>query len=76
MAEPNDAGKVTTRQGLGGPVVKEAIAQAPQYKWKVLRREHGVWREVGNFATEQEATENVAKLKATAEQELMVVNAA
>jgi len=75
MAESSDAGKVTTREGLGGPVVKEAIAQAPATKWKVMRREHGVWTEVSSHASEQDAAETVAKHKSEREQELMIVNA-
>ena len=67
---------IKTRAGLGGPVIKEAIAGNPGTRWYVMRRDHGVWTEVKSFPTEKEAVDHVAELRAASEVELMVVNKA
>jgi hypothetical protein len=52
----SDEGKVVTRTGIGGPVVKEAIAVGPATAWCVMKRERGVWTQIGQpHGTEDEA---------------------
>jgi len=69
--------KVVTRLGLGGPVVKEAIAKNPATGWCVMKREMGVWTEISAHGSENDAILAASALKAKQEGvEFMVVNKA
>ena len=60
----SDEGKIKSTIGIGGPVVKEAIAQAPATRWYIQVRDFGVWHDIApDFATEAEALTRLTELK-------------
>lgn len=72
-----DGEKVVERVGIGGPVVKEAIASNPNVAWLIMKRDMGVWtKAAGPFADEAEAAAKLAELKTlTLGVEFMILSA-
>lgn len=59
-----DGEKSVERVGIGGPVVKEAIATNPPVKWLIMKRDMGTWtRAAGPFTSEADAAAKLAELK-------------